>query len=372
MKKERQSNFEALRLWAMFIITFHHFAMHQALPVAVTIPKGINRFLVEVFMLSQGQMGVILFFAITAYFLCDSTPSLHKAFKKAWSLEWEVLFWSLMLSVLSIAKGWGPFPTSSKKGFLKYFISAFTPVLSDTWWFTTAYMGFLVLSPFLIKLLQTLTQKWHFVLSIIALATGLSSQIPIIKKSFTDGSGFIDLELIGLFIIIAYIRWYAPELFKKPVLSVVCLLIGYAWTSVHVILQFNMTPLAYNPAVLFEAFGWFSLFCNLHFQSKIVNRLAKHTFAVYLITEFGTMRIFLWQKVFSIQPFLHSPWLILYALAATLTIYISCMLLDWVRSLIFKVTVDRFEGVLFEWLWNSVNRIVTPWVTKGKDEKQIE
>lgn len=356
----------------MFIITFHHFAIHQVPYVWITLPKGINRFLVEVFMLSQGQMGVVLFFAITAYFLCDSTPSLHESFKKAWSLEWEVLFWSLTLSVLSIAEGWAPLSASSKKDFLKYLINAFTPVLSDTWWFTTSYMGFLVVSPFLIKLLQGLTKKWHFVLCVIALVAGLNSQIPIIKKSFTYGSVFINLELIGLFIIVSYIRWYAPKLFSKPILSVVCLLIGYAWTSMHVILQFNLTPTIYNPAVLFEAFGWFSLFCNLHFQSKIVNRLAKHTFAIYLITEFGTVKVLLWQRVFRIQPFLHSPWLLLYAIAATVIIYMSCMLLDWIRSLIFKITVDRFRGRLFERFWNSISRIVAPWVTTRKEAKQFE
>lgn len=325
-------------------------------------PMSANKVLLETLFLTQGRVGAILFFIITAYFLCVSDLPVHKSFKKAWILERTLLFWSLLLTLISFLVGLLP-SQESLKDRIKFIVSAFLPTTSNCWWFATSYMGFLIIAPFLIAGLKALSQRWHFVLCVIALFAGLSTQLPIFKNSnsvISFSPGIINLDFIAIFTIVAYIRWYVPWLLQKRTLGIICCTIGYLWSLVHVFTKRGEEPTTFNPSVLFEVVGWFIVFYNFHFSSKAINGLASHVFSIYLITEFSTLRGPIWNYFTLISDKIYSTvWMVPYTIGIVIGVCVLCVILDIVKSCIFSLTVDRKKGRVFEFLWSKTNNVIT-------------
>lgn len=109
--------------------------------------------------------------------------------------------------------------------------------------------------------------------------------------------------------------------------------------------------------ILAETFGWFTLASHLHFSSRFVNWIASHVFAIYLITEFIPVRNWLWGSIFDYGPYYHGLMSILYPITVTLFVCVACILLDIVKSTVFKITVDRHEGHRFELLWSKTPKV---------------
>ena len=71
-------------------------------------------------------------------------------------------------------------------------------------------------------------------------------------------------------------------------------------------------------------------------QSKIINTIASATFGVYLLHLNEYSNKFLWNGIFSTASFQKSPYLIPYTFAVILTVFISCTILELLRSKIFR------------------------------------
>lgn len=347
VNSKRQSNFEAMRLLAMFMIVGHHFCEHQPIPLK-NLPLGANKIVLEMLFLTQGRVGVDLFFFISIFFICNSTPSVKSSLRKAWVLERTLLFWSLILTVSSWVGGIS-FPQSpSLKMFAVEGISALLPTFSDIWWYATSYMGFLLLAPFLIKGLRALSQRQHLALALLAGGAGLCTQLPILKRSAFVDYGFINVGFLVLFIGFSYLRWHEPNIFTSRKAGFWCFAIGYAWTFIHVLTGINDSPAICNPATVLESLGLFILFNNLHFSNRAIDIIASHTFSIYLISDFPHIREYLWQRLFILQPYVSTPWAVPYAFAVSLAVYACCIILDSVRSTLFSMTVDRNKGHWFD------------------------
>ncbi|MCM1262431.1 MAG: acyltransferase [Butyrivibrio sp.] len=100
MTKERQSNFELLRIVAMILIVVSHYAGY----IQPEFPTGavtFNRVLIQTLCFGGGA-GNIMFFAISGYFWKDYTDNRKRIFK----LWLEMLFYSVVCMVIAaIARG---------------------------------------------------------------------------------------------------------------------------------------------------------------------------------------------------------------------------------------------------------------------------
>lgn len=80
--KKRESNFELLRIFAMFMIITHHYVVHGILSLEGKIDYSVWRmgaFFNKIFssvLWPGGGIGVALFFMITGYFSVDKEKSL--------------------------------------------------------------------------------------------------------------------------------------------------------------------------------------------------------------------------------------------------------------------------------------------------------
>lgn len=94
----RNSSIELLRILSMFMIMLHHLVVHNVVDYKAMDP-GIFRFLLQFFFVSGGKVGVVIFFAISAWFLADAATGVKASLRRVWMLEKEVLFYSVVLGV---------------------------------------------------------------------------------------------------------------------------------------------------------------------------------------------------------------------------------------------------------------------------------
>lgn len=158
--KERDSNFELLRIYSMVLITANHIVNLGVLakpPGQETLPwlsgGNFNKMLALI-LTSCGRVGVALFFMISGYFLIKRDTISTKSF---WSLLGKVHFYGLTMFLVfcavHAATGYSDIDQLIRAGLR----SVFLPV--TLWWFAYSYMVLLVISPWLNVVIQKMKRK---------------------------------------------------------------------------------------------------------------------------------------------------------------------------------------------------------------------
>lgn len=344
----------------MFMILAHHFSVHNDYAIE-RLPWGLKRIFFQLVMAGGGKVGVVIFFSISAWFFLDKEQTIKSNLKRIWTLERELLFWSLALSAFYLVFDHNDIG-------IKLVVKSFMPLTMNLWWYATAYAIFLALLPFLSKGLRALGREYHFALAIIVLIIwGLTSFIPEalsglvhVSSSLTGVFGFI-----YLFILISAYKWYMkPFTFKQIWLMVgigVIFFLLYTGFSVAAALFGHNLGIFiirdWTLPVIMIGFGLFLLFDGITFHSYIINRVAQSAFAVYLITDFDASKVVLWVRLLRLDALYQQPFAILQILGALLAVYVVCTLLDFIRQALFAVTIDRHCGRWFDLLWGKVHNI---------------
>ena len=347
----RNSSIELLRILSMFLILAHHFLVHNAYDYT-TLPFGVPRFLLQLFLESGGKVGVVIFFTISAWHLLEREQTLRGCLRRAWNLEKEVLFYGLALAAFFFLF------FRSHIG-ARYLLKSLMPLTQQVWWYPTAYATFLLLLPFLVRGLRALGRRAHLALCMVLLALyGVLTLVPGTQMVTQVWS------LVYLFVLIAGYRWYvegAHDLRPAPMVAVgmvilaACALLSMgAWALAGVQLGAkygNLVTSEIRLPVLLVGFGVFLLFQRRTFYSKAINGVARGAFAVYLITEYPPAREVLWRGALDLGSLSAEPWGFAVALGLLLAIYLGCTALDLVRRRVFRATVDplwdRLFGVLY-------------------------
>lgn len=347
----RNSSIELLRIVAMFMILASHFVVHNGYDVK-DLPVGPMRIFFQLVMQSGGVVGVVIFFTISAWFFLDKEQTIKSNLKRIWILEREVLFWSLVPLAFFLV-----FDRTALG--MKLIVRSVAPTTMGLWWYVTAYAAFLALLPFLSKGLRALGKRNHLILvAIVLVIWGLTSFIPgaVGLNGYQDGVfGFI-----YLFILISAYKWYMKPFTLKQIWLMTG--IGFGFFVVYTCASIALALLGINKGIFINAhwklpvimvgFGMFLLFDRLSFHSRIVNRVARSAFAVYLITEYPPVRDILW-KCLDLRNFLDQPFAIWQISGILLVVYIVCTLIDFVRQWLFSLTVDRNRGHWFELVWSK-------------------
>ena len=201
-------------------------------------------------------------------------------------MERELLFWSLTLMAFYLV-----FDRADLG--MKLMAKSILPLSMNVWWYATAYAIFLALLPFLSKGLKALGRECHLALAVIVLVIwGLTSFIP---KTLGDSALTGVFGFIYLFILISAYKWYMKPFSVKQA----CLMIsiGLGFFLLYTCASIALSLLGHNVniyitgdwrlPVIMVGFGMFLLFDCVTFHSRIVNRIAKSAFAVYLITDYA-------------------------------------------------------------------------------------
>lgn len=346
---ERNSNFELLRIIAMFMIVLLH-SVYFGVQFKFHGGGTFNEFFSIFIGAFCGGVGNYLFVFISAWFLCEEPFSL-KRLLKIWK---QVLFYSIIIGVFFFIKkiptiGFYDRDLYDSVGFFNAakpigkidLIRSFLPVLMGNNWFATCYIVFCLFIPILNDLTSVIERKKHFYL--IAVMAILGTVV-----SFVPGQGMLHPSNLYYFItayfIASYIKKYNPPIFNNSVKNILigflmCVFCGlwncalnYFSESYKAVDFFKEWLLLGNinkfPILLASVF----IFCGFvkmkPFSNRIINLIASTTFGVYLIHVNGFLKIFIWHKILLCDSFADSPAYPLYLLASSLIVFIVCSLID--------------------------------------------
>ena len=339
---KRQSNLEAFRIIAMFVIVLHHYIVNSGiLDILLTESISFKNFLF-LFLGAFGKTATNCFVLITGYFMCKSKITLLKVFK----LLFEVMFYNVIIYIIFASFGVIDF---SFKAIYENVFSIFNVTYGN---FTTSFIVFYLFIPFLNVLINNLSkEQFLYLLGLCFLVFCVVPTIIIHTLPITTIGYFI--SYVGWFMVIyitsAFIRLFPLKCFNNNLLwGLLSLgLIILSGVSIYVMKILNAHPysllmesnmiLSYINSICF-----FMFFKNLKIkQSNIINVIAKASFGVLLIhANSNAMRTFIWQTLFkNTNYYLNSNYYLLHCFLTVVIVYISCTIIDLIRIYLIETPI---------------------------------
>lgn len=335
MKKERQSNFELLRIISMLLIISFHYVFKSGY---VVNNLTINNYIIKMFWL-VGEIGVNLFVLISGYFLVKSKFSL----KKVILLLAEVIFYNSISAILAQVTG----------------TESIFRILYSPYSFVRMYIILYFLSPFINRLIENISKKeYQYILLICIFVWSILPTFLGIMKNSTESLDFYSrmIWFVVMYLIGGYIRIYNIKSLnsKKRSLIASMLFATILFSSIGIINIIKLfiprlenLELAYlwgpnNIISLLFSVSLFMLFANINIgYNKVVNKIASTTLGIYMIHD-GLLRNYLWKNIFHTKEILASNYAIIGIVLTTLILFSGGGIIDLFRQYIEKHTVKKY------------------------------
>lgn len=329
---ERESNIELMRCVLMFMIVGLHVIGLGILWVDTPVVYGQSNYFQSNFLESFFVMSVNCFVLISGYF------GIRATFSKFLKFYFPIWFYSVSLYlILSIYLGF------NWKSLFFYML----PFLSGKYWFVKIYILLFLISPLLNKILADITKRQ--LKKIIVFGLFIFVLIPSISPfSLTNDRGFGIVNFIMLYFIGFYIKNFHNSsinkyfylwgyilssllIFSSNLLSAKYLSYNHGWMSRFYAYDFI---LVYCSAILF-----FLFFKSYGYKSKTVNKVSPLVFLVYIIHEHPSVREVLY-KILHCEQYYKSEFWVLHTLQCMILIFITSIILEFVRRSVFSKLED--------------------------------
>lgn len=352
-KSVRKSNFELLRIISMLFIVSYHTILHGQ---ALSNSHNFLLTLVFNFIILLSLVHVNSYILVTGYFQSKSR------FKqsKVWALINSSLFYRIVIMLIVMILG-------EKLSQVEILQETFILNLSE-YWFIKVYLFLYCLSPFINKLISNLDKKDFQKLLVVLFV--ILSFLPYItgNKAFSN-DGFTLYHFIYLYLIGAYFRDYPIEnsrifkIYSKTCLKTLfifiiisCVIANYVITQTSISILGNneivdeiannliSNNLSYsNPFVMLQSISYFCFFSMLNIKSKFINGVSKLTLGVYLIHDNQLLknRIGIYQLLGIGTSPIYSFSYLFYVIVIIIFIFVSGLIIEWVRQKIFKFIYNR-------------------------------
>lgn len=271
--KERQSNFELLRIISMLMVLGVHI---DGASLGLPEPSGCWASLTardtwQIVTESICIVGVNCFTMISGYFGIRLTS------KSVFSYLFQCAFYAV--GIYSLAMILRP-ESCSWRGWAESWL-----VLSHTdLWYVPAYFLLMLLSPFINAGLDKLSRQRYSIL--LAVLAAYNIWCGWWWHGNFNPTGYTIMQLILMYIAGGYIHRYVHDDCLCHVrLWVACgFVVSALAVSVSAVYLHPLQAFAYNsPFVMAESIFLFLLLSTIRFQSRVINRMARGAFAVYLI-----------------------------------------------------------------------------------------
>lgn len=320
----RNSSFELLRIISIIMIIGVHYLGYYALD---NVNKFTLNYYLTYFIESICIMGVNTFVLISGYFLITKNKV---NIRKVIDLLIIVAFYGFIFYFLMMI--------INKTSFnIKDLIKSMIPFWLGKRWFVRTYIILFLISPFMNRGLRELGKKpFENLIFIWILFFSIWPSFFPYPPVTDDGYGIINFVL--LYIIGAYIRLHYKNnksIWIYVVLYIMCILgtylgklyYGYTWT-------YNFITNIIGSVMLFL------IFSKLKITSKNINYIALFVFGIYMVHYDVQTQEFIYGKLLKCSNYVNSQWLILHIIYSTVILFVISLLIDIVRSNIFKISVD--------------------------------
>ena len=328
-KPRRNASFELLRILCMFFIIGHHFIFHGGWDgVTDEVTTAFIKLFSAFFLPS-----VNLFVMIGAYFMCTSTSE-RVGVRRIAKLWGQVFFYSVLLFVVFVATDTIPYSG-------EYLLQTLLPTLKEKYWFFSAYIVMLVLSPFLNAMLRNLSRRSHLVLCLLILvAAEITSDAKVLNTTGIS-TGYNAVWFCCLYVIAAYLRLRDVRLTRtKAILG------GIVYVATIIVGQFAY--LHYSSAlVCLSAVYVFLAFKHLNIKNErlanIIRFISPLTFGVYLIHDSPEMRSYMYENIFHCSQMYDLPAAFLIMIAFAIATFIACAACEFLRRELFDCAAALFK-----------------------------
>lgn len=343
-KSGRLPHIEFLRVLCMFFIVGWHAVMHGAfgarlvpvVPYADTPMGELNLLLLNLLFYLTG-VAVDTYVLITGYFLVNARFRWQKVCS-VWTQAW---FYSALL--VGVAALCFPDELSAER----IVLSLLPLVPGQDYWFVTAYLGLLVLSPYLALVATSLGRKEYrnglLVLGMMVLS--FSKYLPYGNHYYSPL-----LLFIFLFFIAGYIRRFRPSfrlwgkerygaLYLAGCAGLALLTTAAEWGLYRqegTFVFFTPSNKGFSLPLACCLFLWALRFRVRRLWMRQLVRLAPYTFGVYLMHDGTLMRTFLWDRLFVLRNHLGEWWLVPCLLAVVVGVFAVCAAIDALRAALFR------------------------------------
>ena len=371
VSQTRNSSLELLRIISMFLIVMHHYSVHGGFPLG---DPGLTLNKAFILCLSfGGKIGSNCFVLITGYFMVNLLFKGTRLLK----IVLQVLFYSLSISVVLILTGWSDFS-------VKTAVSSFLPVLFNHYWFAATYIALYILTPYINIFIKSIDSSLHkkLIYTLVILWC-------ILPTFFMSGLASSYLGwFVTMYLIAAYFRLYPGQytnncktnMTAAVIISLLICLSAIALsllgTKFGALSEYALYFVSIDRLPVFLAsIALFLGFKNLKMKSsKVVNTISATMFGVYLIHEHFLLRNVLWQRIFRNTEYIDSPYLVVHALAAIVSIFVVSVLVDLLRiklleKPLFKLIDKKLSGKPSSFSLLSVAEKFEGFLGRFSDEK---
>lgn len=346
-KPLRQSNLELFRIISMLLIVAHHYVVNSGLtlpdgPIIADMLSARSLFLISFG--AWGKTGINCFVLITGYFMCTSKLTARKYIK----LLGEVMFYKVVIYFIFLISGNLSFSPAD-------FVRKMLPITSVSDNFTSCFLIFYLLIPFLNILIHHMNELQHIKLILICgFAYVFLGTVPGITVVMNYITWFVILYFIA-----SYVRIYNKKMFEKTSLWGILTLVSIAVSFASIfgfayigsrsgrLLSYGLLTDSNKILAVAVAFCAFMFFKNVKIPySKFINTVAASCYGVLLIHANSVTRGWLWYDVLDCVGAYSSKYMYAHAILSVIIIYVTCTLIDYLRI--------RFAEVPFMKLWDKI------------------
>lgn len=345
-KNRDNRGIELLRIISMYMVVVLHCLGHGGIlknTGFLTVNNNIAWFL-EI--LCYGAVNI---FGLISGYVCLDTKI---KYKRIMSLYLQALFYSVAISLI----------------FRNISFTMFLPICTNKWWYFTSYFVMFFFIPFFNILLNALSKKQYQ--SLVITCVLLYCVLALFAQGFFNkqigevNRGYSFVWLSVLYIIGGGIRKFEKDIKitkKKAFLGyIVCIMSTYLSKMLLQIflgkehIELSDFFVQYNsPFILLGAIFLVLIFIKLNINSgKIIDKVAKVSFGVYLISDHPVIReVFVTKNLAGVWKW---KWygMVIYVLGMAFLIYVVCSAIEYIRKKCFEFVNAKCLGCI----WQKVGR----------------
>lgn len=338
MPKQRQSNFELLRIVSMMLVLMCHYVPTREKGIITFLQlQLVDGFSENLIVLANLEMRSLSIISVHSFILISGWFGIKFKIKSLTSLLFQMLFWLIACIAIAVIITRDLSPLPSVKTFLSTIVYG---------WFPESYLILFFVSPILNAFINKCNDKelgkyiiYFYILSTIG---------GYLLGWYEYKAGMSALSLSGLYLIGAYLRKSSLKMFslKAQFDLMIYLGLGFMMVVLNLVLLrigISSSPYGYlNPIVILMAIYLFLFFKKIEIKhNKIINFFSASAFSVYLFhcnIYLGEYISGMWRDIN-----LHFGQIgsILVAIASFVLIYLFCTMIDQIRIWIYNRWVEK-------------------------------